>query len=445
MMGNNFTGMNCSTPANVDVSNLGLYYMAALDIFHALQAPEYEYYSIHVSLFEIYGGKLFDLLNGRAAVKCLEDSKGNVCFPGLSDHPVHNANELMNLIVEGATLRSTGTTSRNADSSRSHAVLQLHLYRKATTINRRRGTTATTFTSSTSRNGKEEYSRLTFIDLAGSERGADTSTASRATRLEGAEINTSLLALKEVIRALATGDSLTHVPFRGSKLTQVLKQSFVGKNCRSVMIACISPNIGNCEQTLNTLRYADRVKERNPETGELSPTMIAATTNKVLTPTKHTLSRLPSLVTDQSHSSQKSDMLDELLASPPSTSDHDADDDDIDALLEENVPLSSMSKIDPPPNVLRELIATHKDATEGMLEMIQEEMSLITVDNTNAQQFDQYLDRVYALQEEQLSMITMLRELLSQYRSMNQPPSATAFHNPLDDMENDDNFEDLRD
>ena len=455
MMGNNFTGMNCLTPANVDVSNLGLYYMAALDIFHALQSPEYESYTIHVSLFEIYGGKLFDLLNGRAAVKCLEDSKGNVCFPGLSDHPVHNANALMNLIVEGATLRSTGTTSRNADSSRSHAVLQLHLYRKATTINRRRGTTATTVSSSNSRNGKEEFSRLTFIDLAGSERGADTSTASRATRLEGAEINTSLLALKEVIRALATGDSLTHVPFRGSKLTQVLKQSFVGKNCRSVMIACISPNIGNCEQTLNTLRYADRVKERNPETGELSPTMIASTTTttKVLTPTKHTLSRLLSSYTDQSYSSQRSDMLDELLASPPSTSDHDVDDDDIDELLDEHPPVS-MSKIDPSPNVLRELIATHKDATEGMLEMIQEEMSMITVDNTDAQQFDHYLDRVYALQEEQLSMITMLRELLSQYRSMHQPTttshvhghhSGNAFHNPLDDLDNDDNFEDLRD
>ena len=451
MMGNNFTGMNCTTPANADLSNLGLYYMAALDIFHALQSPEYESYTIHVSLFEIYGGKLFDLLNGRFAVKCLEDSKGNVCFPGLSDHPVHNANELMNLIVEGATLRSTGTTSRNADSSRSHAVLQLHLYRKATTINRRRGTTTTTISSSNSRNGKEEFSRLTFIDLAGSERGADTSTASRATRLEGAEINTSLLALKEVIRALATGDSLTHVPFRGSKLTQVLKQSFVGKNCRSVMIACISPNIGNCEQTLNTLRYADRVKERNPETGELSPTMIASTTTKALTPTKHVLSRMPSSFTDQSYSSQKSDMLDELLASPPSTSDHDADDDDIDELLDENVPVS-MAKIDPPPSVLRELIATHKDATEGMLEMIQEEMSLITVDNTNAQQFDQYLDRVYALQEEQLSMITMLRELLSQYRSMHQPShanmrlnAAVTFSNPLDDVDDDDNFEDLRD
>lgn len=62
---------------------------------------------------------------------------------------------------------------------------------------------------------------------------------------------------------------MVHVPFRGSKLTQVLKESFVGENNRSLMIACIAPDMDNCEQTLNTLRYAHRVKERNPETGDL--------------------------------------------------------------------------------------------------------------------------------------------------------------------------------
>ena len=62
---------------------------------------------------------------------------------------------------------------------------------------------------------------------------------------------------------------MVHVPFRGSKLTQVLKESFVGENNRSLMIACIAPDMDNCEQTLNTLRYADRVKERNAETGNL--------------------------------------------------------------------------------------------------------------------------------------------------------------------------------
>ena len=126
MMGSNMTGMNAGT-ASVDTSNLGLYYLAALDIFDMVKRPEYSHLTVQVSLFEIYGGKLFDLLNGRNQIKCLEDSKGKVCFPGLTEHPVEGPDNLMEVIEEGALNRSTGTTSRNADSSRSHAVLQLKL------------------------------------------------------------------------------------------------------------------------------------------------------------------------------------------------------------------------------------------------------------------------------------------------------------------------------
>lgn len=102
------------------------------------------------------------------------------------------------------------------------------------------------------------HGKLSFIDLAGSERGADVSDQNKQTRFDGAEINKSLLALKECIRALDLNKN--HTPFRGSKLTLVLKDSFVG-NCRTVMIGNFSPSSSSSEHTLNTLRYADRVKE----------------------------------------------------------------------------------------------------------------------------------------------------------------------------------------
>jgi kinesin family protein 2/24 len=81
---------------------------------------------------------------------------------------------------------------------------------------------------------------------------------SKIYRIDGAEINKSLLALKECIRAL--DQDKNHTPFRGSKLTLVLRDSFIG-NCKTVMIGNISPGSSASENTLNTLRYADRVKE----------------------------------------------------------------------------------------------------------------------------------------------------------------------------------------
>ncbi|KAL5975884.1 hypothetical protein ACLOJK_020212 [Asimina triloba] len=192
--------------------------------------------------FEIYGGKLFDLLNDRRKLTMREDGKQQVCIVGLQEFRVSNVETIGELIEKGSATRSTGTTGANEESSRSHAILQLAIKSLV--------------------DGKESkppriVGKLSFIDLAGSERGADTTDNDKQTRIEGAEINKSLLALKECIRALDNDQS--HIPFRGSKLTEVLRDSFVGDS-RTVMISCISPNSGSCEHTLNTLRYADRVK-----------------------------------------------------------------------------------------------------------------------------------------------------------------------------------------
>ncbi|KAL9652443.1 hypothetical protein ABK040_000016 [Willaertia magna] len=216
--------------------NKGLYLLAASDIFTRLGHD----FTVWISFYEIYGGKLFDLLNNRKKIFAREDNKNLVNICGLTETQVSREEELMSVIDVGLSIRATGSTGANADSSRSHAILQVVL----------------------KTNDGKVHGKFSFIDLAGSERGADTKNSDKQTRLEGADINKSLLALKECIRSLDRGKS--HVPFRGSKLTEVLKDSFIG-NSKTVMIANVSPSSSSCEHSLNTLRYADRVKELRKE------------------------------------------------------------------------------------------------------------------------------------------------------------------------------------
>jgi kinesin family protein 2/24 len=176
------------------------------------------------------------LLNERNLLFAREDAKQNVNIIGLEEKRVMSVEMLMQVIEFGSSVRITAQNSTNVDSSRSHAILQISL-----------------------KNNNKPYGKMSFIDLAGSERAADHADQTyKQTRIDGAEINKSLLALKECIRAL--DQNKNHTPFRGSKLTMVLKDSFTGY-CRTLMIGNISPNSQSCENTLNTLKYADRVKE----------------------------------------------------------------------------------------------------------------------------------------------------------------------------------------
>ena len=221
----------------------GIFPLAMDDLFSKVrELPDYESMSVVVSFYEIYCGKLYDLLNNRKHLHARENAQGNVVIQNIREIEASSSQDLMSQIQVGLNSRTTGVTGANVDSSRSHAIIQISLKRVGPT-----GKLVST-------GGK-----LSFIDLAGSERGADTVDQDKQTRIDGAEINKSLLALKECIRAL--DQQLDHTPFRGSKLTQVLKDSFVGQNCMTLMIANISPSSGSVEHTLNTLRYAYRVKE----------------------------------------------------------------------------------------------------------------------------------------------------------------------------------------
>lgn len=235
----------------------GIYAKTARDVFKLLKSPKYRTLDLVVSasFFEIYSGKVFDLLNGKAKLRVLEDGKQQVQLVGLCERSVDSVEEVLKLIQHGNGVRTSGSTSANAHSSRSHAVFQVILRPRAST---------------------RLHGKFSLVDLAGNERGADTSSANRQTRMEGAEINKSLLALKECIRAL--GRKGAHLPFRASKLTQVLRDSFIGEKSKTCMIAMISPGLMSCEHSLNTLRYADRVKELAADPldagGKASPTVI---------------------------------------------------------------------------------------------------------------------------------------------------------------------------
>ena len=214
----------------------GLYLLSCIDMFNLLKKKEYSYLELWVSFYEIYCNKLFDLLNNKNILQAREDGKGNICIVGLVEKHTKNIEELLDIIDFGLNSRTVGITGANLDSSRSHGILQIVIKTK----------------------DKEVYSKISFIDLAGSERAVDTIDTNKRTKIDGAEINKSLLALKECIRALDM--EKRHKPFRGSKLTLVLRDSFIG-NCITMMIANISPCLSCSEHTLNTLRYADRVKE----------------------------------------------------------------------------------------------------------------------------------------------------------------------------------------
>uniref|UniRef100_A0A452J416 Kinesin-like protein KIF24 n=1 Tax=Gopherus agassizii TaxID=38772 RepID=A0A452J416_9SAUR len=217
--------------------NPGLYALAAKDIFRQLEASQSRReLCVWISFYEIYCGQLYDLLNGRRRLFAREDSKHVVQIVGLREVQVDTVDLLLEVILKGGKERSTGATGVNSDSSRSHAIIQIQIKDSA----------------------NRTFGRISFIDLAGSERAADARDSDKQTKMEGAEINQSLLALKECIRAL--DQEHAHTPFRQSKLTQVLKDSFIG-NSKTCMIANVSPSHIATEHTLNTLRYADRVKE----------------------------------------------------------------------------------------------------------------------------------------------------------------------------------------
>jgi kinesin family protein 2/24 len=236
--GKTYTLFGTTFSQNAKNQTFGLYALAGYDIFNIKNSEKkFNNFWVFVSFYEIYCDTLYDLLNNRAKLETREDYKHDINIVGLSENKINSLEELIKVVNYGSKQRTIGKTGANSESSRSHGIIQLRIY---------------------DTEKKAQHAKINFIDLAGSERESDKVNVDKKTRIDGAAINQSLLALKECIRALEM-DQL-HLPFRGSKLTLVLRDSFIG-NCKTLMISTISPGYKTSEHTVNTLRYANRLKE----------------------------------------------------------------------------------------------------------------------------------------------------------------------------------------
>ncbi|XP_061743849.1 kinesin-like protein KIF1A isoform X3 [Nerophis ophidion] len=209
-------------------------------------------YSVEVSYMEIYCERVRDLLNpkNKGNLRVREHPLMGPYVEDLSKLAVTSYNDIQDLMDSGNKARTVAATNMNETSSRSHAVFNIIFTQK-----RHDADTDNTL---------EKVSKISLVDLAGSER-AD-STGAKGTRLkEGANINKSLTTLGKVISALAEVNKKkkkaeSFIPYRDSVLTWLLREN-LGGNSRTAMVAALSPADINYDETLSTLRYADRAKQ----------------------------------------------------------------------------------------------------------------------------------------------------------------------------------------
>ncbi|WFD19380.1 tubulin-dependent ATPase kip3 [Malassezia caprae] len=232
----------------------GLIFLTMQGLYARIEAESSEYETdVRLSYLEIYNETIRDLLSPEPTppgpgLALREDAASKISVVGITEHTPASPEQVLEMITEGNQRRTQSPTEANAASSRSHAVLQINVTRRPRTA----GTVEERCSAS-----------LNVIDLAGSERASATSNHGLRMK-EGANINRSLLALGSCINALCqTGGARNvrgrHIPYRNSKLTRLLKFS-LGGNCKTVMIACVSPSSAHYDETHNTLKYANQAK-----------------------------------------------------------------------------------------------------------------------------------------------------------------------------------------
>ncbi|XP_054841581.1 kinesin-like protein KIF13A isoform X2 [Eublepharis macularius] len=247
------TGSGKSFSMMGNTEQLGLIPRLCCALFQRITLEENDSHTfkVEVSYMEIYNEKVRDLLDPKGNRQSLKVREHKVLGPyvdGLSQLAVTNFEDIESLMSEGNKSRTVAATNMNEESSRSHAVFNIIVTQ--------------TLYDQQSGNSGEKVSKVSLVDLAGSERVSKTGAAGERLK-EGSNINKSLSTLGLVISSLAdqaAGKGKNKfVPYRDSVLTWLLKDN-LGGNSQTAMIATISPAADNYEETLSTLRYADRAK-----------------------------------------------------------------------------------------------------------------------------------------------------------------------------------------
>ncbi|XP_063957027.1 kinesin-like protein KIF17 isoform X1 [Lytechinus pictus] len=238
--GKSFSMQGITDPA----TQRGIIPRAFEHIFENIQVAEGLKYLVRASYLEIYNEEIRDLLgkDAKARLELKEHPDRGVYVKDLTMHIVHNTRECEQIMELGWKNRSVGSTLMNADSSRSHSIFTIHIEMCEV---------------DDAGEDRIRAGKLNLVDLAGSERQAKTGATGDRLK-EATKINLSLSALGNVISALVDGKS-KHIPYRDSKLTRLLQDS-LGGNTKTLMVACLSPADNNYDETLSTLRYANRAK-----------------------------------------------------------------------------------------------------------------------------------------------------------------------------------------
>ncbi|XP_074668356.1 kinesin-like protein KIF27 isoform X2 [Strix aluco] len=245
--------------ASVAEDEKGIIPRAIQELFQHISENHNIDFHVKVSYIEVYKEELRDLLELETSVKELhirEDEKGNTVIVGAKEFQVECADEVISLLESGNAARHTGTTQMNEHSSRSHAIFTISICQKQSAESLKNTDAAQ---DSSWKSVQMIASKFHFVDLAGSERVTKTGNTGERFK-ESIQINSGLLALGNVISAL--GDpkrKSVHIPYRDAKITRILKDS-LGGNAKTVMITCISPSSSDFDESLNSLKYANRAK-----------------------------------------------------------------------------------------------------------------------------------------------------------------------------------------